>query len=184
MNHCAATVVIMVACAAGLAKANAEPLLTISCENPDGFSIKYGTTITERIAADQKKQPEPPPTLRGPTKDGYSQKPTFIIDSDRKKLTVIWAESPDDVEVRKLAKQFNIPAIPPAPSTEAIIVSFMSEQISAIEAEPWSVKTYSFFPTFGTVFIGEQFFDVAQKNTRQIATFAHCEFSWTKQSGH
>jgi hypothetical protein len=179
MKHCAAIVVIMVACAAGLARANAEPPLTISCEPPDGFNIGYGTTITERIAADQKKQPEPPPTLRGPTKDGYSRKPTFVIDSNRKNMTVIWAESPDDVEVRKLAKKFNLAPIPPDPATEAIIVSFMSEQISAIEAEPWSIKTYSFFPTFGTVFIGEQLFDVAQKNTRQIATFAHCEFSWT-----
>jgi hypothetical protein len=107
-----------------------------------------------------------------------------FIDSDRKKVTVMWAESPDDVEERKLRKELNLQPIPPPPATEAIIVSFMYEQISAIEAEPWSIMTYSFFPTFGTVFIGQQFFDVAQTNTRQMALFAHCQFSWTDPHGH
>jgi hypothetical protein len=184
MNHCAATVVTMVACAAGLAKANAEPLVTISCEKPAGFSIQYGTPLTERVWAERNKQPEPQPTLRGPTKDGFSRKPTFVIDSDRKNMTVIWAESPDDVEERKARKELKLPPIPPPPATEAIIVSFITGQISAIEAEPWSIMTYSFFPTFGTVFIAGQFFDIAQKDTTQIATFARCEFSWTKQNGH
>ena len=163
---------------------NAEPLVTISCEEPSGFNIAYGTTITERVAAEQKRQPEPPPTLRGPTEDGYSRKPTFVIDSDRKKVTVMWAESPHDVEERKLRKELNLTPIPPAPATEATIVYFLPHQISAIEAGPYSIMTYSFFPTFGTVFIGEQFFDVAQTNTRQIATFAHCQFSWTDPREH
>ena len=99
-------------------------------------------------------------------------------------MTVIWAESSTDVATRKLLKESKIPPMPPPPATIATIVSFMSEQISAIEAEPWSIMTYSFFPTLGTVFIDDQFFDVAQKNTMQIATFAHCEFSWTNPSGH
>jgi hypothetical protein len=160
---------------AGAPRASAEPLLTISCEKPDGFNIEYGTTLAESVAS---------PSLRGPIKDGYPRKPTFVINSDKKNVTVIWAESPDDVEARRLAKEFNLPQIPPRPATEAIIVSFMPEQISAIEVEPWSIMTYSFFPTLDTAFIGEQFFDVAQKNTRQIAAFAHCEFSWANPSAH
>ena len=46
------------------------------------------------------------------------------------------------------------------------------------EAEPWSIMTYSFFPTVGKAFIGQQFMDLGSKNIRQLATFAHCEFSW------
>src|SRR5215467_9878882 len=94
----AAVAVVMVACAVASAKANAEPMLTISCEEPKGSSIEYGSTPAERIAADQKKEPRPSPTLRGPTEDGYSRKPTFVIDSDEKNVTVIWAESREDIE--------------------------------------------------------------------------------------
>jgi hypothetical protein len=182
MSRCAVlgAVVSAIACAAALAKANAEPMLTISCEKPKGFNIEYGTTLHERVEADQKKQAEPAPSLKGPTKDGYSGLPTFSIDSNKKKMTVTWAEPPENAEVRKLEKESNIPQMPPPPpATEAIIVSFMHDQISAIEAQPWSIMTYSFFPDFGTAFIGEQFFDFASKNTRQLATFSHCEFSWT-----
>jgi hypothetical protein len=36
-------------------KAEAEPLVTISCDKPNGFNIAYRTTITERFDARQKK---------------------------------------------------------------------------------------------------------------------------------
>jgi hypothetical protein len=38
--------------------------------------------------------------------------------------------------------------------------------------------TYSFYPRFGTAFIGQQAISLGLKNTQQLATFAHCEFSW------
>jgi hypothetical protein len=39
--------------------------------------------------------------------------------------------------------------------------------------------TYSFFPTIGTAFIGQQAMLLGLDGTKQAATFAHCEFSWT-----
>jgi hypothetical protein len=72
--------------------------------------------------------------------------PTFIIDSNEKKMTAIWAEPPEDAELRKRAKELNVPQMPPPPATEATVVWFTKEQISAIQVEPWSITTYSFYP--------------------------------------
>jgi hypothetical protein len=53
--------------------AKAEPLIKISCEKPEGSSITYGVSLTERLDAAAKEQPEPiNPTLRGPTKNESS----------------------------------------------------------------------------------------------------------------
>jgi hypothetical protein len=94
-------------------------------------------------------------------------------------MTVVWAELPEDAELRKRAKEMNIPQLPPPSASDATVVLFSRDQISAIEAEPWSMTTYSFFPTLGTAFIGQQAMQPGSKNTVQLATFAHCEFSWT-----
>lgn len=160
-------------------EANAEPLVTVSCEKPTGFSITYGVALTDQADAAAKPQPEPAPTLKGPITDGYLTRPTFVIDSDRKKLTVLWAEPPEETEFRKLLPQLNLPQLPPPPGTDATIVSFFKEQISAIDARPWSIMTYSFFPTVGKAFIGQQFIDLGSKNIRQLATVTNCEFSWS-----
>jgi hypothetical protein len=37
-----------------LPKAEAEPLVTISCDKPKGFNIAYGTTLMERAEARKK----------------------------------------------------------------------------------------------------------------------------------
>jgi hypothetical protein len=57
-------------------------------------------------------------------------------------------------------------------------VLFTDDQISAIEVDPWSIMTYSFFPMLGTAFIGQQAAELGTKNTAELATFAHCQFSW------
>jgi hypothetical protein len=153
-------------------------LVTISCDRPNGFNIAYGTTLTERFDAAQKKLPEPPPALRGPNKDGYAGTPTFVIDSDKEKMTIIWAELPEDAASRKKAKELNIAQFPAPAATDANVVLFFHDQISAVEVEPWSIMTYSFFPTLGTAFIGQQAMQPGSKNIAQLATAAHCEFSW------
>jgi hypothetical protein len=172
-------IAILIAACIGIPKAGAEPLVTISCDKPDGFNIGYGTTLIKRFEASQKKQLEPPPALSGPNKDGIAATPTFVIDSNKEKMTVVWAELPKDAELRKRAKEMNIPQLPPPSASDATVVLFSRDQISAIEAEPWSITTYSFFPTLGTAFIGQQAMQAGSKNTMQLATFAHCEFSWT-----
>ena len=73
--------------------AKAEPLVTISCEKPEGSSITYGVLLKERLDALAQEQPEPVnPTLRGPTKNEYQGKPTFVIDSIGKKLRLSGAK--------------------------------------------------------------------------------------------
>jgi len=168
-------VIIAITCSVA-AQAFAVPLVTITCDKPNGFNLSYGVSFTERL--NTKNEQEPNPSLKGPTKDGYAGKPTFVIDSDEKKMTVIWSELPEDVELRKKAKEMGLPQMPPPAAADAMIVWFSKDQISAIQAEPWSITTYSFFPKMGTAFIGQQSMDLGMKNSRQIATLAHCEFSW------
>ena len=172
-------IVILVLASFVMPKAKAEPLVTISCDKPNGFSIGYGTTLIGRFEASKKNQPEPLPALRGPNKDGIAATPTFVIDSNKKKMTVVWAQLPGDVELSKRAKETNTPQPLPPSASDATVALFSRDQISAIEAEPWSITTYSFFPTLGTAFIGQQAMEPGVKNTTQLATFAHCEFSWT-----
>jgi hypothetical protein len=127
MRQCAGTLMMLMALAltcTAVPKAKAEPLVTISCDKPKGFNIAYGTTLKERAEAREKKQPEPPPKLTRPNEDGYLGTPTFVIDSNKKDMTVIWAELPEDVRLRKQAKELNIPQIPPPPATDAIVVLF------------------------------------------------------------
>ena len=162
----------------GIPRANAEPLVTISCDKPNGVSITYGTSLQERVEAREKNQPEPPPTLTEPTKNGYTALPTFFIDSNKKKMTVTWAKLPED-EAKKVAKERDLLTIPPPPATEATVVLLTDDQISAIETDLWSIMTYSFFPKIGTAFIAQQAMQPGTKSTMEIATFAHCQFSWT-----
>jgi hypothetical protein len=162
-----------------LSAASAEPLVTITCDQPKGFNITYGTSLRERFEAREKKLPFPTPTFSGPNNDGFLSKPTFVIDANKRDVTVIWTELPEDVELRKQAKKLNIPQPPPPPASNATVVWFMPDLISAIDAEPWSIVTYSFFPKLGTAFIGQQSMSPGSKDTTEIATFAHCELSWT-----
>jgi len=140
----------------------AEPLVTISCDKPEGSSMTYGISLTARVDAASKEQPEPTnPTLRGPTSNGYMGKPTFVIDSNRKTITIVWNEMS-----------------PPVLASDGVVVQFLPEQISAIQVNPWSITTFSFFPKMGTAFIGQQSMDLGFHNAMQLSTFARCEFSW------
>jgi hypothetical protein len=178
MSNAWSAVIATVACFAVLGKASAEPILTISCDKPNGFNIAYGTSLNERFDASQKNQPEPPPALSGPNKDGYLGKPTFVIDSNKKNMTVIWGELPEQVELREQSKRLNLPTLPPPAATHATVVLFLDEQISAIEVVPFSIMTYSFFPTIGTAYIGQQSMQPGSKSTTTLATFARCQYSW------
>jgi hypothetical protein len=62
----------------------------------------------------------------------YAGKPTFIIDTNRKDMTVVWSELPDDVKLRQQAKELGLPQMPPPPAANATVVLFLDEQISAV----------------------------------------------------
>ena len=80
--------------------------------------MEYGTSALEQYQAKQTQQ-KLKPSLEGPTKDGYLGTPTFVVDANRKKMTVIWAELPKDIELRKRAKEEGLPVMPPPPATDA-----------------------------------------------------------------
>ena len=162
-------------------EAIAEPLVTISCEKPEGVSMAYGVSLTERMNASANRQSgKIEPSLKGPTKDGYRGKPTFVIDSNKKNITISWTELPEDAELQKQAKEAGLPQLPPVPAAEGVVTQFFTEQISAVQVDPWSIMTFSFFPKLGIAFISQQAIDLASKNTHQAALFARCKFSWSR----
>ncbi|HEY0723234.1 MAG TPA: hypothetical protein VGD41_04450 [Pyrinomonadaceae bacterium] len=161
--------------------ASAEPLLTISCEKPEGVSMAYGVSLADRMSAPAGGQSgKVEPSLKGPTKDEYRGKPTFVIDSDKKTIGISWTEFPEDPELLKQAKESGLPHLPPVPAARGSIVEFFDEQISAVQAEPWSIMTFSFFPKLGMAYINQQAISLASKNTHQVASFARCQFSWMR----
>lgn len=172
---CAATVLLWASVAA-----IADPLVTISCDKPEGSSIWYGISPFERVSAAIDKRPPPAePKLQRNEKDAFAGKPTFIIDTNRKKITIIWNELPEDVRLRENAKTLGLPMSPPRPATDGDIVQFLDEQISAIQLGMWSITTFSFFPKLETAFINQQAMHFGLENSAQTAAFARCDFSWT-----
>jgi hypothetical protein len=109
----------------------AEPLVTISCDQPMGSSIAYGAPSSDRTNA--RSEPTSP-TLAGPIKDGFTGKPTFVIDSNRKKITIIWSELEEDIKLREQAKKFNLPQLSPLPAYDGVVVQFTPEQIRPLNS--------------------------------------------------
>jgi hypothetical protein len=166
------TVILALTCIA--VNADAETLVTITCEKPNGFRMEYGTSAEAATGSEPEKA-----TLSGPTKDAYRGKPTFIVDPTRKNMIVIWNQSPEDAAWKKQAKDlFNLNSLSPVPAADAVIVAFSDEQISAVKVDAGSVMTYSLFPKSGTMFINQQYVQPGLKKTVQISAFASCEFSW------
>jgi len=138
----------------------------------------YGVPFIDRANANLKGQPEPTsPTLRV-GKDGFAGKPTFVIDSNRKRITIVWNELEEDIKLREQAKKLGLPQVTPSPASDGVIVQFLPEQISAIQVDVWSIMTFSLFPKMGTAFISQQSLH-GLKNSVQISTFARCEYSWS-----
>ncbi len=97
----------------------ANPLVTVSCDMPKGYSMEYGVSSFERIDAAISEKQEPTNShFKEAMKDGYENKPTFIISSDKKKATVVWAESAKEIKHREQAKSLNAPyCCGPPPTT-------------------------------------------------------------------
>lgn len=142
--------------------------------------MEYGASLHERARAEIDKKPESKPQLRGPIKNGYDMKPTFVVDSDRKRVTVTWAESEADAKARQYAKAKKLPYPSLLSATEATIILFTSDHIAAIQVHsPTGVTVYSFFPKLGTAFITTQGNQPSGKDTQQSAFFATCSYSWS-----
>jgi hypothetical protein len=58
----------------------AQSLVTISCNQPKGYSMQYGISPWDRLDAAVAKRPEPKqPKFTGPTDDSFIERPTFIL---------------------------------------------------------------------------------------------------------
>jgi hypothetical protein len=159
----------------------AEPLVTMSCSEPKGFRTEYGTSVREVVQAQKEQKPEPKPHLKGPAKDGYAMNPTFLVDSGKRKLTIIWSESAADAKAREEARELGMPyRFPPVVVSEAEIILFSPDQIAALRLRPPDgADLYTFFSKLGTAFLTSQGFNFRNKNTEQFSVFTTCEYSWT-----
>jgi len=158
----------------------ADPVVTISCDTPKGSSMEYGESSYARVQSAIDKKPVPKSGLVVNKADGYEERPTFIINSTKKKLIVTWAESEDELNQRKQAKEVGVPyCCSPNPTSEAGVVIFTPDHISAIGiTPPYVITVYSFFPKLGTMFVTDQGTDVFGKNSSQHSFFATCTYSW------
>jgi hypothetical protein len=95
---------------------------------------------------------------------------------------VTWGESASDLALRKEARELHMrPPLPPPPATEASVLIFSADQISALEiTSPVAVTIYSFCPKFGTAFFTTQSHDLSGEDTHQVSVISLCEFSWNK----
>lgn len=158
----------------------AVPLLKIACEAPAGSHVQFGTYPSERVAANSAGLAEPAAHLSAPTPDGFTFLPTFLLDSDRRNVRIIWSETPSDVEARTRAEKIGVPyCCSPPPASRARVVMFSPEQISAVEVSPGSTTTlYSFFPNLGTAFVSIHGHEPSGKSSRQASLFASCKYTW------
>lgn len=145
----------------------AAPVVTISCDIPKGSSMEYGESSYDRVKSAIDKKPVPKPRLIVNKADGYTERPTFIILPTKKKLIVTWE------------KELGSPSGLTNPTSEAEVVIFTPDHISAIDIlPPFVVTMYSFFPKLGTMFVTEQGTDVLGKNSSQRSFFATCTYTW------
>jgi len=157
-----------------------EPILTITCNAPQGKRMEYGVFPNEHIDAIVKKKAPPKPRLRT-VDDGYTGvTPTFIIDSAvPNKMTYMWGDTAEFEPHKQAARQFGIKVPAPA-AQQADIIVFNEELISTIEQGPRYAWLNSFFPKLGVAYFVQheyRHFGIDTWNV-QISLFARCEFAW------
>ncbi len=115
-------------------RAAAEPpLVTITCDDPEGFLVVHGQNL-----------------LRGPgihheaeTAERFGSKPTFILDPLRpKKLIVLWGSYIPPGVSRALVQALDLEG----KVEEAEIVFHDERQITAIQLYEYGVNTYTLYP--------------------------------------
>ncbi len=148
----------------GLAAPAWASLVTINCDDPEGFVLHHGENL-----------------LRGPgvhheagSVDRFGSKPTFILDSKRpNKLIVIWGsyipEGVSEELVHALDRE--------AKAVEADIVLRNDHQITAIEKSPQGVYTYSLYPNLNYGVITHSGYWATEEHAWASIYFGECHFS-------
>jgi hypothetical protein len=159
----------------------AEPLVTITCGPPKGLTQRYGVTASEAMKAASDHKPRPLDHLAAPINDDFNARPTFIVDSSRKKLTLIWAETAGEAAMREFAKEHGT-VTEPDPAREVPVIAYSPIVITAMDAHPGkngAVMLYSFYPKLGVLFVAQHYLDIEAAYAAQSAFFAKCQFSWS-----
>lgn len=136
----------------------AEPLVTIACEAPKGQTQNYGVAM-----APTQTKPNTPNHLSVAIPDGFNARPTFVVDSSRKKLTLLWSD-------------------PKETAREVPVIAYSPLVITAMDAHPGkngAVLLYSFYPQLGVMFVAQHYLDINAADAVQSAFVAKCEFRWS-----
>jgi hypothetical protein len=150
----------------------ADPLLTITCEPVKGVDQAYGPTLADRWKSAGK--PLPPPHLSNPRQfelpDYHS---TYIVDSNRKKLTRIQVPSE---ATEKTLKETGVTS---TPARDVPIIVYLPDVIRAAESMSFETTVYSFYPKLGMMFEMATSYDPGGPAASQIIFFAKCEYAWS-----
>jgi hypothetical protein len=169
-----ATALIVGPCVAG-------PLVTIRCDPPKGRSQFFGVTAAEKVqAAGGKSQPA---NHLSSVMDGMNASPTFIVDEDSKRLTLIWATTAGEAALTKLAQEYG-QTWHPDPAREIQVLNASPLVITALDSHPGlngAVFLYSFYPKLGALFVSQHYLDINGGSALQAAFFAKCDFAWTRK---
>ena len=150
-------------------RSHAGPLITSTCSVPKGFT--RDTLAGGRYHYEQSEDNQLSTDSLRPI--------TIVIDSDKKRLLIVWT-GPTNVEA--LAQQAGV-QIAPARSQELRVSRFAADTITAIDVrETGGVSVYSLFPKLGVLLISEQYSDGTWTPNvdwaRQSMFVAKCSVRW------
>jgi hypothetical protein len=143
--------------------ASGKPVVTISCDGLKGTVRDYGVPATERMKAASEHKAVPQDRLSAPYNDGWSEKVTFIVDSSRASLTMLWTN-------------------PTEPAREIPVLAFSPQVITAMEHHTGfngAADLYSFYPKLGVVFFSRHYLDPGGADATQSSFFGKCQFTWS-----
>ena len=116
----------------GISEPSYASILTVTCEDPEGFHVEYGENMLKG---------------QGIYKDAwraarFGSKPTFLIDSTRPdRMFVIWGSGvPREIPEVIIKKWL------PTKAEEFQIISQDEDQVTAIQVYPGGVAMYSLYP--------------------------------------
>jgi hypothetical protein len=152
--------------------------MRIPCDMPTGIAQEFGITLGEMDKAKEAGNPRPPNHFTPAVSDAMKNKLTFFVDATHKKMTIVLADSLEDIKLRADSLKAGIPAPPSMPPLELKIVYYSPTTILAVGVLPLGgVETYSLFPTLGIVMMTSQLLITTGEEAIQTAYYAKCDFS-------
>lgn len=131
--------------------------------------------------AASEHRPRPANHLSVAISDGFNSKPTFVVDSSRKKLTLVWADTAGEAATREFAKEHGT-EMKPEPARDVPVIAYSPIVITAMDAHPGkngAVALYSLYPKLGVMFVAQHYLDINAADAVQSAFVAKCEFAWS-----